>query len=258
MWEDNSKHCFACGYHVFPKTYSIKEVNYGPKSLLPFDFTREVPGHAWKWLLQWGLGINYWKESAGYSPSQQRLILRVGDTTLTEGRLLRCGTPLAFSLGRYLPKENEPSSSVSSPAMPDAVRDFLLRQRGKSFMVRNSAPAKWLSYGDCHRHAEVIGETQGDSSIPVVLVEDLISGHKVAASGYTSIPLFGTKVHPPVLYYLLNCSNPVVLWLDKDQEGNVKREAIRLQALINRPVALVTTDKDPKALSIEEIKKALP
>lgn len=125
-------------------------------------------------------------------------------------------------------------------------------------MVRNSNHAKWLSYGDCHRHAEVLtGTSESDSSVPVVLVEDLISGHKVAASEYISIPLFGTRVHPPVLYYLLNCSNPVVLWLDKDQEGNVKREAIRLQALINRPVSLITTNKDPKALSVNEIKGAL-
>lgn len=89
------------------------------------------------------------------------------------------------------------------------------------------------------------------------MVEDLISGHKVAAAGYTSIPLFGTKIHPPVLYYLLQKQGSVVLWLDKDQEGNVKKEVIRLQGLLNVPVSVTITDKDPKALSINDIKEVL-
>ena len=59
------------------------------------------------------------------------------------------------------------------------------------------------------------------------------------------------------MYYLLREQRPVALWLDKDQEGNVKREAIHLQGILNRPVSVVVTDKDPKALSIDDIKGVL-
>ena len=113
---------------------------------------------------------------------------------------------------------------------------------------------KWYVWGDCHKHAEILGDEKSNT---IVLVEDLISAHKVAEAGYVAIPLFGTKVHNPVLYYLLNSIKPVVLWLDKDQEGNVKKTAIRLQSIINRPVSLVVTDKDPKSLGFNSIKESI-
>jgi hypothetical protein len=117
---------------------------------------------------------------------------------------------------------------------------------------------KWYVWGDCHKHCEVVkGTSQSDQRNVIVLVEDYISSHKVAEAGYDAIPLFGTQVHNPVLYYLLNSDKQVVLWLDKDQEGNVKKTAIRLQSIINRPVSLVVTDKDPKCLSFETIQENL-
>lgn len=93
LWPDGSAHCFACGLHR-PAPYSrsrfvLTEVNDAPKSLLPSDFSREVPRHALQWLLQWELPWSYWQESIGYSPSHERLVFRVGN-------------PLQFSIGRYL------------------------------------------------------------------------------------------------------------------------------------------------------------
>lgn len=234
VWEDTSAHCFSCGYHHFPKHYVVKEKENAPKSLLPFDFTREVPAAAWKWLLQYGLPLSYWKESVGYSPSTHRLVFRVSN-------------PLAFSIGRYIP------DCVHRPERPGDVPDQSLQRGGGRPLERTKAPAKWFVWGDCHRHAEVVAPNQGES---IVLVEDLISGHKVGQLT-TTIPLFGTTVHNPVMYYLLNDPRPVKLWLDKDQEGNVKKTAIRLQSIINRPVSLVVTDKDPKCLSFETIQENL-
>jgi hypothetical protein len=106
-------------------------------------------------------------------------------------------------------------------------------------------------WGDCHKHTEAIR----GSGEHIVLVEDLISAHKVALSGasYATIPLFGTKIHPCHIYYLINTDKDVVLWLDKDQEMNVKRQAWQLESVINRPVKVVITDKDPKVLTFEEI-----
>lgn len=163
--------------------------------------------------------------------------------------------PLQFSLGRYLPQENGDPGSVQGARQQPVRNQLLQSQRGVS-LQRSKAPTKWLSYGDCHRHAEVIS-AEADPAKPVVLVEDLISGHKVAAAGYTTVPLFGTKVHGPVMYYLLQQQRPVVLWLDKDQEGNVKKEALHLQGILNNPVRVVVTDKDPKALSVGTIKEII-
>lgn len=216
-YSDDGGHCFSCGYHERSSTVtsignyfgsSVTDKENVRKAILPHDFTREVPADAWKWLLQYGLPYSYWKESVGYSPSESRLVLRVGE-------------PLQFSIGRLI---GEP--------------------RGENHAKRR----KWYVWGDSHKHAEVIGH--GDV---VVLVEDLISAHKVGQVT-TSIPLFGVELHKPHLYYLINDTRPVVIWLDKDQQGAVNKKASWLQSLLNRPVSVVTTDKDPKELDFESIK----
>lgn len=216
VYKDESVHCFSCGYHrssnIFGQwspTPSIRNrENLGaPKSLLPSDFSREIPAAAWKWLLQYGLPFSYWQESVGYSAKEERLIFRVGE-------------PLAFSIGRYF---------------------------------GNITHTKWLTYGDSHKHCEIFGKGRGNS---IVLVEDLISANKVGSINET-IPLFGTRIHPCHLYYLINAGRPVILWLDKDQEGTLKRKAIHLESIINQPVSVITTDDDPKLLKFETIKELI-
>ena len=214
VYADGSKHCFACKYHVFPKHYVRKEdeaIRTEDKAKLPYDFTREVPATALQWLLQYGLPWSYWKETIGYSPSEERLVFTVG-------------TPLQFSIGRYVGNAEE-------------------------------KPRKWYVWGDAHKHCEVFGKGER----LCVLVEDLISANKVAATqeDVVAIPLFGTNIFKDVLYFLLNDSLPVVLWLDKDQQLQVKKKALGLQNLLQREVYVVTTDKDPKALSANQIKEAL-
>lgn len=209
VYDNGHSHCFACGFHGFPKHYTpvIKE-NNGPKSLCPSDFTREVPTTAWKWLLQYGLSYTYWQAHCGYSTEQgERLVFQV-----------RQGESLAFSIGRLL---SEPTK----------------QQR------------KWYVWGDSHKHCEIIGGGRGNA---IVLVEDLVSAHKVGQLN-ECIPLFGTRVHPCHIHYLGNAKKPVIFWLDKDQELNVKKQALQLQSLIDQPVTIVTTEKDPKCLSFETI-----
>lgn len=220
-YPDGSGHCFSCGLHVFGSNANLlfnpsfaprDSVNVG-KSLLPADFSREVPATAWKWLLQFGMPWSYWKESCGYSEKEQRLVFRVGE-------------PLAFSIGRY----------VGEP------RD-------------DHQPRKWHVWGDCHKHCHVLREPEAIGN-SVVLVEDLISAAKVSHVT-TAIPLFGTKIHPCHLYYLQNSNEDVVLWLDKDQEFNVIKQSTQLSALIGRVVHVVTTDADPKLLTIKDINENL-
>lgn len=214
-YQDGSAHCFACSYHQYPKHY--KPINPiksdGPKSLLPSDFTREVPTEAWKWLLQYGLSYQYWLPKVGFSESSGRLVFKVGD-------------PLAFSIGRLIDTES----------------------RGR----------KWYVWGDSHKHVEVIDYSNSnvDRGSITVITEDLISAHKVGQIA-KAFPLFGTAFYPCHYYYLNSVDGRVVLWLDKDQENNVKKIALRLESLINRPVEIMLTYDDPKSLQLNTIKGIL-
>lgn len=90
VYDDGGYHCFACGYHRGAKFYNPvkqQEDYHHDSTVLPADFTREVPGAAWKWLLQYGLPISYWRPYVGYSERDSRLVFTVGD-------------PVCFSIGR--------------------------------------------------------------------------------------------------------------------------------------------------------------
>lgn len=113
---------------------------------------------------------------------------------------------------------------------------------------------KWYVWGDSHRHAEVVGEDHRSDGI--VVVEDVVSMHKVGQVN-TTICLFGTAFHPCHYYYLRQANKPVVLWLDKDQELNVKKKALQLESIIDNPVSIISTDKDPKSLTFKEINENL-
>ena len=229
MFSEHNGYCFNCKYCVFPKHYvprGLKEnVNAREKALRPSDYTREIPSSALRWLLQFGLPYSHWRESIGYSPKEQRLVFSVSQES----------GDLAFSIGRFISTGNIP-------------------QPGTSY---EREPRKWYVWGDSHKHCAVYGTHKDDRGGPIVLVEDLISAHKCAAAGFTSVPLFGTEVHPAHMYYLINSDKPVVLWLDKDQEQLVKRKAMRLESLLNRSVRVVTTERDPKMLSFKEINDKL-
>lgn len=113
--------------------------------------------------------------------------------------------------------------------------------------------SKWKVYGDKSSYVEVISE-----EIPkeVVLVEDLISAHKVGQVT-TSIPLFGTTIGDLVLRKLITLGRPVALWLDNDQYGNLARRLGRLQTFTGKSVRYIRTDKDPKSYSVAEITEIL-
>jgi hypothetical protein len=108
---------------------------------------------------------------------------------------------------------------------------------------------KWRSYGDKTKYVECLGPSLGDS---VVLVEDLVSAHKVAQVT-ACIPLFGTNIHDHIVRELKVLMKPVVIWLDNDQYANLPKKVHRLQTLLNLPVSYLRTDKDPKAYSVDQI-----
>ncbi len=219
VYRDGGAHCFSCGLHKFPKHYTrpTKEVNV--PTVLPTNVSREIPARAWEWLLQYGLPMSYWKPHVWWREEDSRLVFTVGE-------------PVQFSLGRHIPM---------------AVAE------GRSFPIGkpdSHFPRKWFVWGNCHKTPHVFGDYR--TSKEVVLVEDLISAHKIGTVG-TAISLFGTRIFDSVVPALRHIRLPVVLWLDKDQEGTLQRKCQWLAALTNLPVRYVVTDKDPKELPIVKI-----
>ncbi len=217
LYADGSGHCFACAYHKFPKHYAPKRETIVEHKTL---LPRDFIREVPAAALRWLL---QWGLPYTYWKDQ------IGFSPKENRLIFLIGNPLQFSIGRYI---GEPSKEHR----------------------------KWYVWGDPHKHCEVVapaGNSSPNSTKQVVLVEDWLSANKVAAAGYTSIPLFGVEVHKPTLYYLMQEASSVLLWLDKDQAGSIMRKAAGLQSVLNIPVSIMTTEKDPKALSIREINELL-
>lgn len=120
--------------------------------------------------------------------------------------------------------------------------------QGRSLTV--GAP-KWLSYGSRHTYVETLGK---NLSGPIVLVEDIISAHKVAQVT-PCLPLFGTVIFDKILKELKEFNRPVKLWLDADQYQLLPPKINRLQSLLNVPVSYIQTRLDPKEYSTSDIKE---
>lgn len=235
VFSDGSKHCWACGNHEFPKGY--ERLNRGNESVraekslnLPNDLSKTIPTRALKWLLQYGLPYSYWQPYLLWSEKDSRLIFKVGE-------------PTEFYQGRYIPNEDEESRAL---------------QRSGGFSMGGAStgrqPRKWYCYGNAHKTAHLFGNPETSKSI--ILVEDLLSAHKVSQVNAT-IPLFGTNIFDSVINVLRLYKLPVTFWLDKDQNGNIIKKCNRVNMLTGLPVKYVFSQDDPKSLSLEDIKNIL-
>jgi len=90
----------------------------------------------------------------------------------------------------------------------------------------------------------------------VVLVEDIISAHKVGRVEI-AVPLFGTMIHACHYNLLKHIGLPIVLWLDQDQDPYTRKKATQISMVTGLPVEIVSTKKDPKAIPVETIKEIL-
>ena len=128
-YSDGSYHCFSCGFHRFPTHYTPRiQKEEIDATRLPSDFSREVPSHATKWLLQYGLPLSYWRPFIGWSEATSRLVFTVGDGP-------------EFSIGRFIPEEG---------------RSFEREQR------------KWFVWGQSHKTPHIFGSYQTASKIYLV------------------------------------------------------------------------------------------
>lgn len=139
----------------------------------------------------------------------------------------------------YSPKENRLIITVGDPVRFSQGRALTVGDR------------KWRNYGNGHSYVETRGkELPG----PLVLVEDVISWHKVSEV-VPSICLFGTNIHDLAIKEALALKRPVKLWLDADQYQLLPKKINRLQTFLNHPVGYIHTERDPKEHSIQEIKE---
>lgn len=136
--------------------------------------------------------------------------------------ILTFGEPVKFSIGRSLEKDKR----------------------------------KWRFWGEGHKYVELIGKKDDRPYDPIVLVEDLISAHKVGQV-YPTLCLFGTHVHDLALTLLIKENRPVILWLDDDQYSLLPKKVHKLSTFLKHPVKYIRTPKDPKEYSIQEIKELL-
>lgn len=119
---------------------------------------------------------------------------------------------------------------------------------GRAFTVGDR---KWKFYGDGHSYIETLSPQLSEQ---VVLVEDLISAHKVAQVSST-ICLFGTNIHDLAIKECKRLKRPVVLWLDADQYSLLPKKMNRLQTMIDFPIRYLSTPKDPKEYTPNQIKE---
>lgn len=154
--------------------------------------------------------------------------------------LLQYGLPYSYwkTYCGFTPRENRLIFTVGNPTAFSVGRNLSV-----------DGGTKWKIYGDKTGYVEVVGARD---SAKVVVVEDLISAHKVGQV-VMSIPLFGTNIHDGVIKELKHINRPVVLWLDNDQYIHLPKKMARLQGLLDLPVMCVRATKDPKEYSVKEI-----
>lgn len=217
------KHGDNLGVYADGSGYCFSCGYYRPSTYRLKVLTKEKPSDTEKTVLpsdfQREVPTEYWKWLLQYGLSYEYWRKITGFTEKEKRLVFQIGDPTRFSIGRSL----------------------------------DLAKGKWKIYGDKSSYVEVIGE---QISGEVVLVEDIISAHKVGQIA-TAIPLFGTAISDHVMRKVITLDKPVTLWLDADQYVHLSKKLGRLQTFTGNPVRYIRTDKDPKSYSTTEIKEIL-
>jgi len=92
---------------------------------------------------------------------------------------------------------------------------------------------------------------QGDGKTAVI-VEDCVSGIKLAKSGFAGIPVFGAKMSAEKMRGICRMYENVIWWLDSDKfKESVKQS--NLCKLLGANSRVVNTAYDPKEYSVAEV-----
>lgn len=111
---------------------------------------------------------------------------------------------------------------------------------------------KWFSQGKIHD----ILTGFNLSSRKAILVENIVSAHKIARLGLGAIPLYGSKTNIKHLLRLSKHVDEVWVWLDPDKRSEALK--IDLEAkLIGLQSHIIFTDKKPHKYSTQELQEIL-
>jgi len=129
----------------------------------------------------------------------------------------------------------------------------LIAWQGRSF---GSYGSKWFTKGDVANLIHILG---GGVSSTIVLVEDIVSAIKVSRHA-PCMHLFGTKIRLETLQRLSSGPKPyrrLLIWLDEDAARKAALAALQAYQLGFERVSYLSTPRDPKANSDDEIKEKL-
>jgi hypothetical protein len=216
LFPDGGGHCFSCGHHVFGSQLA--------KLVKEEDGTKSEKSSLPRDFTR-EVPATAWKWLLKFGLPYSYWKPYTGYSPADERIVLTVGNPIRFSQGRYLGSEE-----------------------GKR---------KWFFYGDPRSApVEILGDPYTDPTKRIVLVEDLISAHKVGQVA-PAICLFGTNISDEVIRVVKALRSPVVVWLDGDQYPTIHKKINRLQTFLSHTVFSVSTKRDPKDHSLEEIKEIL-
>jgi hypothetical protein len=224
-YSDGHSYCYSCGYYTNSSGIAkIKneESNSSKKEptiiTIPYDFNTKIPFKCFKWLNKY-LDIN--------------TILY-----LTKNNLLGYSNYYQRLLFLFLDENNN-----------------LLAWQGRYFGNQANKP-KWLTSGKIHDILAILPKDSNNHG-ELILVEDIISAHKVALSGKQVAPLWGSVILPSLLTRLtLLGYNKLIIWLDPDK----RKESIKFKQKCETygfQTKIIFSDKDPKDYSLNEIDELL-
>ena len=90
-----------------------------------------------------------------------------------------------------------------------------------------------------------------------VVVEDMLSAVKVGMSGFAGVCAFGTNISDTLIKECCSNFQFVYLWLDPDMKGKMAKVQKRAATLGQKIKVVLTQKDDPKAFSLDEIKKVI-
>lgn len=222
VYSDGHTWCFGCHTRTGPvksidnfrNKFSEKEKE-DKWNALPIDFSYHIPEVGRQWLNKYHL-TNKEIIANRFGWSEEGLYFKVKDITVKPLLVL----PVVDKYGN------------------------LVFWQGRNF---GDVGPKYMTRGD-----KEFLHILGDSDLPIVLVEDLISAIKVSRVA-RSCPVFGSWLSPDSARRLARYSDRIILWLDYDKKKDAAKMSLMYEYLFPRGIHSIRTEKDPKEYTTDEI-----
>lgn len=136
-------------------------------------------------------------------------------------------------------------------------RGNVLMWQGRFFKVPlgEEHRSKYFTQGKVETVLALFGDDEASQGA-VVVVEDFISAIKVARVG-SSMCLWGSEFSVLKMSRLARLFSKVIIWLDPDKFSHAMKCQAKARPYFDH-VSVVSTNKDPKAYSTQEIKQLCP